>query len=276
MIPKELFKDKIYVIKFGGSIMHTDHEKACFIDNVLFMKDLGVKIVIVHGGGQFITKRLDAMQIPTEFKEGYRVTTKEAMKEVEMLLGGSINKDLTMNFNQQGLKAVGLTGKDGACIKAKKKLIKKGDQFLDIGNVGEIEAVDTHYIDLLLSNEYIPVVAPIGYDAEGTTYNLNADDVAGKLCGALKAEKLILMTDVDGLYKEFSDASSFIPELTQQEAKAMIDSGIITDGMIPKLNSCITSLEEGAKSAHIINGMTKNSLLYELFSVKDFGTTVTQ
>lgn len=268
------YKDKVFVIKYGGSIMHSKADQLGFIEDVVFLKKLGIKIVLVHGGGQFITERLETLNIPSTFQDGYRITDKNMIEEVEMLLSGGINKDLTLSFNNEGVKAVGMSGKDGGLITAKRKSLKKGDQYLDIGFVGEIEMVDPSYLRILLENGYLPVIAPIGFDKSGVTYNLNADDVASKICTALKAEKLILMTDVKGLYEQYGNEKSFIPKLGREEAQQLMDHGIIKGGMLPKLKSCITSLEEGAGSAHIISGMIKHALLEEILTDEGVGTVV--
>lgn len=270
----EAYKDKVFVIKYGGSIMHSKIDQLGFIDDVAFLKRLGIKIVIVHGGGQFISKRLESLKIPSSFEEGYRVTDEKMIKEVEMLLSGGINKELTLLFNNKGVEAVGMNGKDGGMIMSKRKIIKKDNHSLDIGFVGEIEKVDPSYLKILLENGYLPVIAPIGFDKSGVTYNLNADDVASKICTALGGEKLILMTDVKGLYKEFGNEKSFIPKLGREEAQRLMDYGIIKGGMLPKLKSCITSLEEGAGSVHIISGMVKHALLKALLTDEGMGTLV--
>lgn len=268
------FRDKIFVIKFGGSIMQSEKEKKAFIDDVILMLHLGIKIVLVHGGGKHISNRLERMGIETEFVEGYRVTCDDAIKEVEMVLSGSINKDLTLRFNNRGVKAVGMNGKDGGLIKAKKKYIIKKEKETDIGNVGDIEKINPDYLKLLIDHQYLPIISPIGYDENGTTYNINADDVAAKICSELNAEKLVLMTDVNGLYKTFGDESTFISKLTVDDAKKYIEDGIIQGGMIPKIQSCISSIERGAGTTHIINGMIEHSLLLEIFSNEGIGTMV--
>ncbi len=270
----KLFEKKIFVIKFGGSIMDAQIEKDAFIDDVIFMMRMGIKIVIVHGGGQFISSRLKQLGLSTEFVGGYRVTDDLAIKEIEMLLSGNLNKDLTMLFNNKGIKAVGLNGKDGALMQAKKKILIKDKKEMNVGNVGEVETVNPTYLKLLLDNNYLPIISPIGFDKAGVTYNINADDVAGEICAALGAEKLLLMTDVKGVYKTFGDEGTFLSTLTLKEAKNLIETGIIKDGMVPKLKSCITSLEKGTKSAHIISGMIKHSLLTEVFSNDGIGTMV--
>lgn len=268
------FREKTFVIKFGGSIINSEKEKKAFIDDVALMLQMGMKIVLVHGGGKDISNRLDRMGIETEFVEGYRVTCDEAIKEVEMVLSGSINKDLTLRFNNRGIKAVGMNGKDGGLIKAKKKYIIKKKQETDIGNVGDIEKIDPSYLKLLIDHQYLPIISPIGFDEQGNTYNINADDVAAKICSELNAEKLILMTDVNGLYKEFGDESTFISKLTVETAKKYIEDGTIQGGMIPKIQSCITSIENGTGTTHIINGMIEHGLLLEIFSDDGIGTMV--
>lgn len=261
------FEDKTFVIKMGGAMMHSQNEKEAFMDDVIFIKKLGIKIVLVHGGGQFITKRLENLGIKTEFVDGYRVTDATAIQEVEMLLSGQINSDLTMLFNNKGIKAVGVSGKDSALLMATKK-----DMHCD--HVGQIQKVNLDYIDLLLNHDIMPIVAPIGFDQNGTTYNINADDVASEICAALKAEKLVLVTDVKGVYKTFGDEDSFCSTLTAKEASTFVDQGVIEGGMLPKIQSCVNSLSKGTKSTHIISGLIKHSLLKEVFSNDGIGTMI--
>lgn len=270
----EGFRGKTFLVKYGGSIMHSEKEKASFVEDVALMMQLGIKVIIVHGGGQFISKRLADVDIESSFQEGYRVTDEKAIKEVEMLLSGGINTELTLRFNNRGVRAVGVNGKDAGLIKASKKLIVNDDKVIDIGHVGHIQSIDITYLNLLIDRGYLPIVSPIGFDQLGTTYNLNADDVAGQLSGALQAEKLILMTDVKGLYEVFGREETFIDQLDLAGAKKLIKEGAIQGGMIPKVKSCVTSLEGGTKSAHIINGMTPHSLLLEVFTNSGVGTMV--
>ncbi len=261
------FENKTFVIKIGGSIMGSSKEKEAFIDDVILMKKLGINIVIVHGGGQFITERLETLGIQTGFVDGYRVTDSIAMQEIEMLLSGSINNELTMLFNNKGIKAVGVNGKDGGLLMASKKQLK-------CNHVGEIHQVNPEHVNLLLENGFLPVISPIGYDKNGATYNINADDVAAEICGALMAEKLLLVTDVKGVYKVFGDEGTFCSTLTSVDASHLISSGKIKGGMIPKIKSCLSSLEKGAHSAHIISGMVEHSLLIEVFSNDGIGTII--
>lgn len=270
----EGFRGKTFLVKYGGSIMHSEKEKVSFVEDVALMMQLGIKVIIVHGGGQFISKRLADVDIESSFQEGYRVTDEKAIKEVEMLLSGGINTELTLRFNNRGVRAVGVNGKDAGLIKASKKLIINDDKVIDIGHVGHIQSIDVSYLNLLIDRGYLPIVSPIGFDQLGTTYNLNADDVAGQLSGALQAEKLILMTDVKGLYEVFGREETFIDQLDLAGAKKLIKEGAIQGGMIPKVKSCVTSLEGGTKSAHIISGMTPHSLLLEVFTNSGVGTMV--
>lgn len=270
----ERFRNKIFVIKFGGSIMNSHKHKEAFIEDVLLLMHMGIKIVLVHGGGKHITSHLKKMGIETEFVDGYRVTNDEMIKEVEMVLSGDINNELVLQFNNRGINAVGVSGKDSGMILSKRKSLMKNDEFIDIGHVGEVEKIDASYLELLMDHQYLPIISPIGFDQNGITYNINADDVAGKICSALTAEKLILMTDVKGLYEHFGDESTFISKLTVEEAEMFIVTGLLKDGMIPKIKSCITSLKEGTQTTHIINGMTEHSLLLEIFSDEGIGTMV--
>lgn len=261
------FKKKIFVIKIGGSIMGSDEGLDALINDIIFIQQLGIKIVIVHGGGPFITERLKKIGIQSEFVGGYRVTNEGSIKEIEMLLSGHIGKEVAMKFNLKGSKAVGVNGKDAGLIMAKKKN-------MDCGNVGEVEKINSDYLSMLLDNDYIPVISPIGFDTLGVTYNINADDVASAVCSTLSAEKLLLVTDVKGLYEVFGDEESFISTLTMEEAKDYIEKGHINGGMIPKLKSCIESLNNGAKAVHIISGKIEHSLLIEIFSNDGIGTMI--
>lgn len=272
----ERFRGKTFLVKYGGSIMHSEKEKASFVEDVALMMQLGIKVIIVHGGGQFISKRLADVDIESSFQEGYRVTDEKAIKEVEMLLSGGINTELTLRFNNRGVRAVGVNGKDAGLIEASKKLIVNDDKVIDIGHVGHIQSIDVSYLSLLIDRGYLPIVSPIGFDQLGITYNLNADDVAGQLSAALQAEKLILMTDVKGLYEVFGREETFIEQLDLAGAKKLLKEGLIQGGMIPKVKSCVTSLEGGTKSAHIINGIKPHSLLLEIFTNSGVGTMVEQ
>jgi acetylglutamate kinase len=268
----QLYKNKILVIKFGGSIMHSEKEKEGFIEDLIFLKSLGIKFILVHGGGQYISKRLESLGIETYFSSGYRVTDKDVVKEVEMVLS-DINKTLTMQFTNKGIKAIGLNGKDGGMIQAVKMTLK-ANPAVDLGSVGKIISIDTSLLSILLSEGYLPIIAPIGYDTDGNTYNINADDVAGKLARALNADQLIMMTDVNGLYEVFGDDSTFIKNISVEKANQYIVSGILHGGMIPKITSCLDAVMNGTRSAQIINGCIKHGLILTLLSKGSIGTII--
>ena len=235
---------------------------------------LGFKLIVVHGGGKEITSRLNLMGMESTFVMGHRVTNKSQVKEVEMVLSGRINKELTLLLNNAGVCSIGINGKDGGFIKGVKKVIVSDKKEYDLGNVGEITEIDTKFLLKLVDSGMIPIISPIAYDEKHETLNINADTLASGIAGALKAEKLILQSDIDGIYKDFSDKSSLISKLTLEEAKYLLKSDSISSGMIPKLSCCIDAVEKGVKSSHIINGNTKHSLLLELFSDHGIGTMI--
>lgn len=268
------FTGKTFVIKFGGSIMKNAKAKKAFIEDVVLMKLIGINLVIVHGGGPNISENLRIIGKENKFINGLRVTDKETMKIVEMVLAGQVNKEITFQINNQGVKAIGISGKDGKLIRAKKKYIYNDNEKIDIGFVGEVEEVNVDFLDDLIEKEYIPVIAPTGFDEEGNSYNINADYVASSISFAIKAEKLILLTDIEGLYKDIDDKSTFISQLNRDEAKELISQGIINGGMLPKLECCISAIENGTKRVHMIDGRKEHSLLLEIFTDKGIGTMI--
>lgn len=265
------FREKIFVFKYGGSIVNDEENKNAFIEDISFLLHLGMKVVIVHGGGKKINARLEEKGIEAKFHSGYRITDDETMQEVEMVLSGNINKELTLKFNNQQIKAVGLNGKDAGLLRSQKKFINNK---VDIGNVGDIVEINTDYINLLLDNNYLPIISPIGFDDHGNTYNINADDVACKLAIELNAEKLFLLSDIRGIYKDIDEEESFISRLQVSEAKQLIEEKIIFGGMIPKLKACINSIEHGVKSTHIIDGRVAHATLLEVFTDEGIGTMI--
>jgi len=268
------FTGKTFVIKFGGSIMKNEEAKKAFIKDIVLMKLIGINLVIVHGGGPEISKNLSALGIESNFINGLRVTDKETMKVVEMVLAGYINKEIVFNINRHGVKAIGISGKDGSFIKAAKKYIYNDDKKIDIGFVGEVDEINVGFLEDLIEKDYIPVIAPTGFDEEGNSYNINADYVASSVSFAIKAEKLILLTDIEGLYKDINDKSTFISQLTIDEAKSLISQKIINGGMIPKLECCISAIESGTNSVHMIDGRKEHCLLLEIFTDKGIGTMI--
>lgn len=270
------FTGKTFVIKFGGSILKKPAAKEAFIQDILLLSLVGIRPVIVHGGGSDITKKLEKLQIPTSFVNGLRVTDSEAMEEVEMILAGSINKDLVMGLQNAGSRAVGISGKDGGLLKAKRLGTLVSGEMVDLGFVGDIDTVDISLVRDLIELNYIPVIAPTGFDENGHTYNINADTAAAAISSSLGAEKLILLTDVDGLYLDYHDKSTLQTSLSLAEGKALIKDGIIKGGMLPKLQCALDALDQGAHSVHLINGSQEHGLLLEIFTDEGVGTMITK
>lgn len=266
------------VIKYGGNAMINEALKENVMRNVALMKFVGIQPILVHGGGPEITGFLEKVGKESSFVSGLRVTDEETVEIAEMVLDGKLNSEIVSLLNLRGVRAVGLSGKDAGLIKAKKKLaaVYESDAVreVDIGYVGEVTAVDTRIITDLLQQDYVPVIAPIGMGEHGESYNINADYVAAEIAGALRAEKLLLLTDVEGVYKDFADKSSLISQLHLEEAKAYIRSGVIDGGMIPKVEACLRALEAGAHKAHIIDGRLDHSIILEIFTSRGIGTMV--
>ena len=271
------FHGKTVVIKYGGSAMVSEKLKDGFAQDIIMMKYTGINPVIVHGGGPQIGKTLDALGIQSEFVDGQRVTNKDMIDVVEMVLGGKVNKEIVSLISRHGGNAVGITGKDGDLIQAKKhKRVKHSPEtnrpeIIDMGLVGEVSKVNPKILEVLHQNEFIPVIAPTGKGIEGETLNINADFVAAAVASALKAEKLVLMTDTAGVQRE---NGNLITELTRKEANKLIKSGVIRDGMLPKVTCCLDSLKSGVPKTHIIDGRVEHSLLLELFTDEGIGTQI--
>lgn len=271
------FAGKVAVIKYGGHAMVEERLKEGFARDVVMLKCIGIDPVIVHGGGPQINKVMEQMQITSSFIEGMRVTDQSTMDVVEMVLVGKVNKEIVNLIQLHGGKAVGLSGKDGGLIRAKKLMIKKklGDnlppEIIDIGAVGEVDKIDPAVIKSLDSGGFIPVIAPVGVGAKGETMNINADLVAGKVSGALAAEKLVLMTDVRGI---LDDKGNLIPTLTRDEVPALIEKGVIKGGMIPKVRCALDALDDGVKKVHIIDGRIEHAVLLEIFTAGGIGTEI--
>ncbi|MGM9561575.1 MAG: acetylglutamate kinase [Phascolarctobacterium sp.] len=272
------FKNKTIVVKYGGNAMLNDELKNKVLQDIVFLQCAGMRPVVVHGGGPEITRMLMQAGKKSEFVSGLRVTDAESVGIAEMALVGKINTDLVARLNTLGGKAVGLNGKDSNLIQAKKHLAdvyENGEvNLVDIGYVGNVEKVNTELIDVLLNAGFIPVIAPTGVGAQGETYNINADSVAGEIAGALKAEKLLVLTDVRGIYSDYRDENSFLSTLTFEKAQELIIRGKIDGGMIPKVRACITALSGGAKKTHIIDGRAEHTILMEILSDKGVGTEV--
>ncbi len=273
------FYGKTIVIKYGGNAMINEDLKQQVMKDIVLMKYVGIRPVIVHGGGPDITSFLKKVGKVTEFISGLRVTDKETVQIAEMVLSGKINSEIVNRLNRLGVRAVGLNGKDSDLIIAHKKLAEVHDgtdkvERVDIGYVGEVEKINTDLINDLLDNDYVPVIAPIGAGHHDESFNINADYVAAEIAGALQAEKLLLLTDTKGIYRDFEDKSSFISTITQKEAKELINNGGIAGGMIPKVEACLQSLDSGTGKASIIDGREPHSLILELFTSQGIGTEV--
>ncbi|MDP2992356.1 MAG: acetylglutamate kinase [Deltaproteobacteria bacterium] len=273
----QTFYGKTVVIKYGGHAMVNDHLKKSFAQDVVLMRYIGLRPIVIHGGGPQIGEVLKRMGIQSTFVQGLRVTDSETMSVVEMVLGGKVNKEIVTLINQSGGRAVGLGGKDGRLLQAKKMHVyqSRGEdlppEIIDAGMIGEITAVDAAVLKALEDNRFIPVIAPIGVGAEGESYNINADLVAGAVAGALKAAKLILLTDVPGVLDK---DGKLVQSLTTEQAGKMLSDGFITGGMIPKVNCCLKALTEGVEKAHIIDGRIEHAVLLEIFTQSGVGTQV--
>ena len=272
------FHSTTMVIKIGGHAMVNEMILEDTIKDILLLYFVGIKPVIVHGGGPEISEKMEKFGLKPKFVEGLRVTDKETMEVVEMVLDGKVNSKIVTTFIRNGGKAVGLSGKDGLLIVAKKKemRMKKGEEevIIDLGFVGETELVNPEIIRILLDNGFIPVVSPVATDLSGNTYNLNADVVAGDIAAALKAKKLIMLTDVPGILKNPEDRSTLISRISLSELEDMRVKGVLKGGMIPKVDAIIKALKSGVEKAHIIDGSRPHSILLELFTKEGVGTMV--
>jgi len=273
------FYKKTMVVKYGGAAMVDEELKESFAMDIVLMKYVGLNPVVVHGGGPQIGRVLKKMGKDSVFIEGMRVTDQETMDVVEMVLGGKVNKEIVNLINRFGGRAVGLTGKDGALIRAKKLVLSRKEQeeappeIIDLGMVGDVDEINADVIRALEPGAFIPVIAPVGVGEDGSTYNINADLVAGKLAAALKAEKLILLTDVPGV---LSAGGELLASLNQSDVHALIERGTISAGMIPKVRCCLDALDGGVAKAHIIDGRIKHSLILEVFTDGGVGTELWQ
>ncbi len=263
------FNRKIVVIKYGGSAMVDEELKKKVIQDVALLKLVGFKPIIVHGGGKEISRWVGKVGMEPHFINGLRVTDEATMEIAEMVLN-KVNKSLVQLVSQLGIQAVGISGKDGMMLKCHKKY--SGGQ--DIGFVGEVESVDPKIIYDLLEKDFIPIICPIGFDEEFSSYNINADDAACAIARAVKAEKLAFLTDVEGVYRDFEDKSSLVSEMSVKEAQAFVDSGSLGGGMLPKLQNCIDAIENGVSRVHILDGRIPHCLLLEIFTDKGIGTAI--
>jgi len=269
----------IILFKYGGNAMTNQNLKSKILENICSLKNKGYQVVIVHGGGPFIKQTLKKANIESEFIDGLRKTTPEAMEYVEMALKGKVNGSLVSIINEMGYKAVGLSGKDGQIVTAKKRFHEHDNngkiEMVDLGQVGDVAHVDSTLINILLKNDYIPVITCVASDIKGVDYNINGDIFAGHIAGAISAEQYIILTDVDGLMFEKDNPSSIFRKLQVDEINQLKENKIIQGGMIPKMDSCVIALKKGAKLARIING-TIPEQIGSLFESKEVGTIISK
>ncbi|MBE9139902.1 acetylglutamate kinase [Nodosilinea sp. LEGE 07088] len=262
------FRGRTIVVKYGGAAMKDGSLKAGVVRDIVFMACVGIRPVVVHGGGPEINIWLGKLGIEPQFKDGLRVTDAPTMDVVEMVLVGRVNKELVSLINQEGGKAVGLCGKDGNLIMARPQ------GAADVGFVGEVSSIDPGIVKSLVEAGYIPIVSSVASDETGQAYNINADTVAGELAAALGAEKLILLTDTKGILEDYKDPSTLLPKLDIQQARQLIETGVVAGGMIPKVNCCVRSLAQGVGAAHIVDGRVPHALLLEIFSDLGIGSMI--
>ena len=262
------------VIKYGGSAMVDKTARKQFIKDVVLMKYIGINPVIVHGGGPEINEMLQKIGKESKFIDGNRVTDEETVEIVEMVLSGKVNKGIVADINKYGGKAVGLSGKDGNMVFVEKKFAEVDGEKIDIGVVGEIKEINTEVIKLLEPNDVIPVISSIGVDKNGQTYNINADYVAGTIAGKLQADRLVFLTDVDGILLDYNNKQTLIDEIDVKKVNDLIEREIISGGMLPKVTTCLDAIENGVENVVILNGKLEHSLLLELFTEEGAGTLI--
>ncbi|HHY19421.1 MAG TPA: acetylglutamate kinase [Firmicutes bacterium] len=261
---------KTIVVKYGGHAMESPEIKKAVILDLILLKYVGMNPVVVHGGGPEISSFLKMLEIESQYHKGLRVTDRKTMEIVQMVLVGKVNQEIVKMINHHGGKAIGLSGIDGNTIVARKKLVEG----VDLGFVGQVEKVNTEPVLSLVNSSYIPVLSPIGVGFDGESYNINADEVAGEVAAALKAEKLIVLTNVEGIFLDPQKPETLITALQGTKAKRMIENGVISSGMIPKVEACIKALEGGVNRTHIIDGRQPHSMLLEIFTDAGIGTMV--
>ena len=264
---------KTVVIKYGGNAMINDELKNSVMEDITLLKYVGINPVVVHGGGPEITRTLEKFNIKSEFVNGLRVTDAASMEVVRMVLVGKTNKEIVSLLNMKGGKAIGLSGMDGRLIECEKLKVMENGVERDIGYVGKITGINSKIIELFSKDEYIPVIAPIGVGKDGQSYNINADTVAGEIAAALKAEKLMLLTDVEGV-KESKESGEIFSSLAASEVHKLIEKKVINGGMIPKVLGCLEALEKGVGKTHIIDGRIPHCILLEIFTNKGIGTMI--
>ncbi|MGM0563163.1 MAG: acetylglutamate kinase [Pseudomonadota bacterium] len=265
------FSGQTIVIKYGGNAMSDESLQSSFARDIVLMKQVGMNPVVVHGGGPQIAELLEKLKIESEFVQGLRKTSSEAMDVVEMVLGGLVNKQIVSLINSHGGKAVGLTGKDGRLIRARSAQVEVEGKLVDMGRTGDVASIDPGVVRMLDSDDFIPVIAPIGVDDAGRAYNINADLVAGKLASVLDAEKLILLTNTAGV---LDGDGQLLTGLTPQAVEALIDDGTIHGGMLPKIQCALDAVASGVRSAHIIDGRVSHAVLLELLTHEGVGTLI--
>ena len=271
------FHDKKILIKYGGHAMIDEQAKSSTARDIVLLKYVGMKPAIVHGGGPEISRSLEKLGKEAKFIQGLRVTDEETMEIIEMVLVGKISTDIVSEIIKHDGDAISLSGKDSSLIYAHKKESSQVDnEVIDLGLVGEVDNVNGDLVDMFLENNYIPVISPVGIAEDGTSLNLNADTAAGKVASSINAGKLIILTDVPGVLKDPSDPSSVMPFVKVSEIPELIEEGIITGGMIPKIETCIEAIEEGVESCHIIDGRREHALLHEIFTTEGIGTMITK
>lgn len=268
---------KTVVIKYGGNAMINEELKSSVMDDITLLKFVGINPVLVHGGGPDINEMLTRMSITSEFKNGLRVTDSETMSIAQMVLVGKTNKEIVSTLGLKGAKAIGICGIDGHLIECERLTTDSSGNPVDVGYVGHITKINTKVLSMLANDEYIPVVAPIGVGPDGQSYNINADTVAAEIAAALQAEKLMTLTDVEGVRGTLPDGTEKVfPVLTEAEIIALINDGVISGGMIPKVMGCLDTIHRGVGRAHIIDGRIPHSLLLEIFTGKGIGTMITK
>ena len=271
------FHGKKILIKYGGHAMVDEEAKSSIARDIVLLKYVGMKPLIVHGGGPEISRSMDKLGKESKFIKGLRVTDEETMEIIEMVLVGKVSTDIVSELIRHDGQAISLSGKDSSLIFAHKTDAKKIDEELvDLGLVGEVDCVNTELLEMFLDNDYIPVISPVGIAKDGTSLNLNADTAAGEVASAIDSEKLIILTDVPGVLRDYSDPDSLIPKISVSEVPSLIEEGIISGGMIPKIETCVKAIENGVESCHIIDGRKKHSLLLEVFTTEGIGTMITK
>ena len=269
------FHDKKILIKYGGHAMVDDEAKSSTARDTVLLKYVGMKPLIVHGGGPDISRSMDKLGKEPKFIKGLRVTDEETMEIIEMVLVGKISTEIVSELIKHDGQAISLSGKDSSLIFAHRKGAHKvNEEIVDLGLVGEVDCVNTDLLDMFLENDYIPVISPVGIAEDGTSLNLNADTAAGEVASAIGAEKLIILTDVPGVLRDPDDPDSLIQKIRISEIPGLIEEGIISGGMIPKIETCVKAIENGVTSCHIIDGRKKHSLLLEIFTTDGIGTMI--